>query len=147
MYRFSFIKKMKGHKNSIGELAEWCIISEDSSKVLSSHKTKEDAEGHLQDIEIHKKSSILVDKINLNSNLYFYKFSDILEGGVGDDLDIKVIPKKEVEKGMEIESEHSSNPEIQKEIVKDHEQEAIEMTGEPNYYQFLTEMESKMKNS
>ena len=146
MIKYSFVKKIPGHKDSKGNLAEWCIVSEnDTGKIISSHKSKEDAKNHLQDIEIHKNSFIVLDEVNLNSNLYLYKHADKIPGGKGDNLDINIVPKKELIKGMKIESEHSPNPEIQKDIVKDHEQEALEMTGKPNYYTFLEEMEKKMK--
>jgi len=73
------------------------------------------------------------------------KQADILPGGKGDDLDHDSIPKKEMEVGVDIESEHSPKRDIQEEIVADHEQEAIEMTGEPNYYKYLVDMEKQMK--
>jgi hypothetical protein len=55
--KVSYIKYMKGHKNSKGESAPWCILSHGSGKVLSSHKNKSEAKSHLRDIEIHKKTS------------------------------------------------------------------------------------------
>lgn len=141
MIKYSFIKKMIGHRNSKGEVAEWCILSENDNKVLSSHKTKEEAVSHLKDIEGHKSAFIL----ELNSSLSICRVANVIEGGKGDNLDIKIIPKKELSKGMKVESEHTPDPEIQKDIVKDHEFEAIELTGKPNYYTFLEEMEKKMK--
>ena len=39
-----FVEHKPGHKNSQGEEAPWVIISHDTHKILSSHKTKEDAE-------------------------------------------------------------------------------------------------------
>lgn len=44
----------KGHKNSKGEKAEWCIISHDTGKILSSHKSKAAAESHLTDMRKFK---------------------------------------------------------------------------------------------
>ena len=38
----------KGHKNSKGEKAEWCIVSHKTKKILSSHKSKAAAKKHLQ---------------------------------------------------------------------------------------------------
>ena len=40
----------KGHKNSKGEKAEWCIVSHDTGKILRSHKSKAAAESHLTDM-------------------------------------------------------------------------------------------------
>lgn len=41
----------KGHKNSKGESAEWCIVSHETGKILSSHKSKSAAKKHLSDME------------------------------------------------------------------------------------------------
>jgi len=50
---------MKGHKNSKGESAPWVIRDENSGNVLSSHKTKGEAEKHLKQMKYfkYKKSS------------------------------------------------------------------------------------------
>ena len=44
----------KGHKNNKGEKAEWCIVSHDTGKILSSHKSKAAAESHLTDMRKFK---------------------------------------------------------------------------------------------
>ena len=44
----------KGHKNSKGEKAEWCIVSHETGKILSSHKSKFAAESHLTDMRKFK---------------------------------------------------------------------------------------------
>jgi len=43
-----FIKHVPGHKNSKGESAPWVIMSHETKKILSSHKTKAEAERHLK---------------------------------------------------------------------------------------------------
>lgn len=48
-----YVTKIKGHKNSKGELAPWVIKSHETGKILSSHKTKKAAESHLQDMHAH----------------------------------------------------------------------------------------------
>ena len=48
------VRYQKGHKNSKGEAAPWTIVSCKTGKVLSSHKTKDDAEEHLQQMEYFK---------------------------------------------------------------------------------------------
>ena len=53
--KISTVVHCKGHKNSSGELAEWCIKSESTGKILSSHKSKDQAVSHLRDIEGHKE--------------------------------------------------------------------------------------------
>ena len=44
------VRHQKGHKNSNGELAEWVIVSHKDGHIISSHKTKAEAEKHLGDI-------------------------------------------------------------------------------------------------
>jgi len=56
--KVSTIQFLKNHKNSKNENAPWIIRSHSSGKILSSHKTKEDAVKHLKDIEGYKKGSI-----------------------------------------------------------------------------------------
>lgn len=43
-----------GHKNNKGEKAEWCIVSHETGKILSSHKSKFAAEKHLADMRKFK---------------------------------------------------------------------------------------------
>lgn len=88
------------------------------------------------DIRISDSTAILKYKLS-NENP--------IKGGIGDDLDMSLISNDELEDGIEVESEHSPDIAVQKDIVKDHEFEAIEMTGKPNYYKYLEEMENKMK--
>ena len=56
--KLSYVVHQKGHHNSSGELAEWVVKSHDSGKIISSHKSKEEATSHLRDIEGHKSSAI-----------------------------------------------------------------------------------------
>ena len=51
------VEYRKGHKNSQGEDAPWVIVSCQTGKILSSHKSKEKADEHLGQIEYfkHKK--------------------------------------------------------------------------------------------
>jgi len=44
----------KGHKNSQGEDAPWTIVSHDTGKILSSHKSKNAADEHLKQMEYYK---------------------------------------------------------------------------------------------
>jgi hypothetical protein len=48
------VRHQKGHKNSKGEKAEWVIVSHKDGHIISSHKTKEEAEKHLTDIRKFK---------------------------------------------------------------------------------------------
>ena len=55
---------MPGHKNSEGEKAEWVIVSHDTGKILSSHKSKSEAESHLQDMHAHSSEEKVGVEIN-----------------------------------------------------------------------------------
>ena len=48
------VRFKKGHKNSKGEKAEWCIVSHKTERVISSHKSKSAAEKHLGEIQMFK---------------------------------------------------------------------------------------------
>lgn len=48
------VRHKKGHKNSKGETAEWVIVSHKDGHIISSHKTKKEAEEHLRDIQKFK---------------------------------------------------------------------------------------------
>lgn len=54
--KLSFVSKCPGHRNSKGELAEWCVKSHDTGEIISSHKTKAQAKEHLRQMHIHKGS-------------------------------------------------------------------------------------------
>lgn len=143
MIKYSYVKKIEGHKDSKGDLAEYVVMSHDTDSIISSHKTKQEAEKHLHDMHAHKAYSEL---IKVNSNILIVRYADLLPGGKGDNFDVNSLPKEELKAGMKSEAEHTPNKEIQKEIVADHEQDAIELTGKPNYYEgWLLKMEDQMK--
>jgi hypothetical protein len=62
--RFSFIKKIKGHHNSSGDLAEYCILSHENGKILASFSNESDAKSHLQDMHSHKGSFIGIKSLD-----------------------------------------------------------------------------------
>ena len=49
-----FVAHVPGHKNSKGETAPWVVKQHKTGKIISSHKTEQEAKNHLRDIEIHK---------------------------------------------------------------------------------------------
>lgn len=49
-----YVVHVRDHKNSKGEKAPWVIKSHDTGKILSSHKSKEEAKRHLQQMHIFK---------------------------------------------------------------------------------------------
>lgn len=48
------VQYRKGHKNSNGEDAPWIIVSCKTKEILSSHKSKKQADEHLQQMEYYK---------------------------------------------------------------------------------------------
>ena len=74
----SYIQHIKGHKNSQGENAPWVIKDHDTDKILSSHKTREEAEKHLKQMKFfkHKKSTTNLDENVITSNFIIKKISD-----------------------------------------------------------------------
>lgn len=52
--KISYIQHLEGHKDSKGEIAPWVIKSHITNKIISSHKTEQEAKDHLKDINIHK---------------------------------------------------------------------------------------------
>lgn len=67
------------------------------------------------------------------------KERDRIKGGLADNMPDSEFNKKQIEKGIEVEMEHTDNPIIAKEIAKDHLVE-----GE-NYYDYLEKMEEEME--
>lgn len=63
---------------------------------------------------------------------------EVIEGGLGDGKEDSDFPKDQMEKGIEVEKEHSPDLAIRKEITKDH------LTENDKYYDYLEEMEKKM---
>ncbi len=69
MMKVAYVARCPGHRNSKGELAEWCIKSHETGKIISSHKTEAAAKKHLQDMHIHKNG--LFNRDTFNYNLLF----------------------------------------------------------------------------
>lgn len=64
---------------------------------------------------------------------------DILPGGLADNKPDSDFDPKALKEGIKVEKEHTSNPQIAKEVAKDHLQEF------PKYYPALKVMENKLK--
>ena len=80
-----FIKYQKGHKDSKGQSAPYTIVSHETGKILSSHKTEAEAKKHLQ--TMHAFSSIKsLDQLLKQAEEFSYE--------------------NEVDAGIEIEKEH-----------------------------------------
>jgi 8-oxo-dGTP pyrophosphatase MutT (NUDIX family)/5'(3')-deoxyribonucleotidase len=76
--------------------APWVIKSHNDNKIISSHKTKEEAESHLRDIQMHKHASFSIDTIFVDMDgvlvdfdkqiyRYFHTNSKTLFAQYGDD--------------------------------------------------------------
>lgn len=68
-------------------------------------------------------------------------------GGLGDDQPDKKYDSEQLEKGMKVELEHSNDPQVAKEIAKDHLQESKDFKGEKGgkYYDKLEKLEDDVK--
>jgi len=87
-------------------------------------------------------------KVNeLRQRIGLDKIAEKTHGGLGDDQPDKKFDPKQLEKGMKVELEHSNDPEVAKEIAKDHLQESKDFKGEKGakYYDKLEDMEDIMK--
>ena len=62
--KVAYVTHCKGHKDSKGELAEWCVKSHETGKILSSHTSEEAAKKHLQDMHAHSGSAKAAEGIN-----------------------------------------------------------------------------------
>jgi DNA-binding ferritin-like protein len=65
------VRYREGHKNSKGEDAPWCIVSHENGRVISSHKSKREAEKHLGDIHMFKnmKNEAMVSPIGFKNRV------------------------------------------------------------------------------
>lgn len=69
MVKYSYVITIDGHKNSKGEEAPWVIKDHDTNEIISSHKTKEEAENHLQDMHIYARHQCPFYKISSINDL------------------------------------------------------------------------------
>ena len=65
------------------------------------------------------------------------KAEDLVHGGKADNKPDSDFPSEQIDKGMKVEREHTDNPQIAKEVAKDH------LTEDKKYYDHLKEMEDK----
>jgi hypothetical protein len=64
-------------------------------------------------------------------SVFVKKEKDVLKGGLSDGLPAKAFDARQVRRGMKVESEHTPNPRLQKEISQDH------LVEDPRYYEKL----------
>lgn len=80
---------------------------------------------------ISKASTAAIEKVA--------KKKEALPGGKGDKKPDSAFVEKDLKKGMKVESEHTKNKKVQKEIAKDH------LTEDPKYYSRLAKVEKEAK--
>lgn len=75
------------------------------------------------------------------------KSSDKVKGGFGDEQSDEKFDSKQLNKGIEVEMEHTDDPQIAKEITKDHLQESKDFKGGNGgkYYDKLEKLEDDVK--
>lgn len=69
MLKYSYIQHIEGHENSKGEDAPWVIKDHETDEIISSHKTKSEAEDHLKDMHIHASSYLYFTNIKTSDDL------------------------------------------------------------------------------
>lgn len=78
------------------------------------------------------------------------KVKDLLPGGLGDGKPDKDFDLKQLQKGIQIEREHTDNPDIAKEIAKDHLTEVsnyyLDSSGNSRLDELETEAEKELKD-
>lgn len=83
MILLEYVKRIPGHRNSKGEPAPWTIVSHKTGKILSSHKTKKDAEEHLKQMHIFKEGVGMIKDEMKKSLTDFEKLVDCVERKFG----------------------------------------------------------------
>lgn len=112
---------VKGHKSAAKEHTAMV-------QALSVRPTQD----FLSKPNISKASTAAIEKVA--------KKKEVLPGGKGDKKPDSAFKKESLKKGMKVESEHTKNKKVQKEIAKDH------LTEDPKYYEKLEKVEkSKTK--
>lgn len=104
-------------------------------------KTKDDVEAVEARVEELRK---LVGLDNIEKHA---AAKDDIFGGVGDESPEERYDREQLEKGVKVELEHTNDPELAKEIAKDHLEESKDFkdgTG-AKYYDRLDEMEEEME--
>jgi hypothetical protein len=95
------------------------------------------------DLALMREEKRLVKEGNKNTvNALFarkMRQKELLIGGKGDNKPDFLFNKEQLAKGMKVESEHTKDPRIQKEIAKDH------LTESKDYYKSLNKMENKLE--
>jgi hypothetical protein len=85
-----------------------------------------------------EKNLVKKESSNATNVLFARKNKELLIGGQGDNRSDFLFNKEQLAKGIKVESEHTKDPRIQKEIAKDH------LSESKNYYKELFKMENKL---
>ncbi len=66
-----YVKRSPGHRNSKGEPAPWTVVSHETGRIISSHKTKKEAEEHLKRMHVFKEG-VGMEKTRRGSTVTVY---------------------------------------------------------------------------
>jgi len=104
----SYIQYIKNHKNSKGEPAPWVIKEHNTGRILSSHKTKEEAEKHLKQIYYfrHKKAGYQMELDDYLKERLFEKYLNDHINSVKDNVKKIVFKYPQYIKALENVEEH-----------------------------------------
>lgn len=119
-----------------GTIKKWCVYPKNGGNALGCHSTRQEALNQLRAIEANKQS--------VND----YYIEDVLSGGLGDNQPDKKYDPDQLEKGIRVELEHTNNPELAKEIAKDHLEESKDFRdgNGGKYYDKLEDIEENIKD-
>lgn len=146
--RKGYVQYLKGHKNSEGESAPWVIKDHKTGRILSSHATESAAKKHLKQMQYFKHKADLYDREpdpemeeqleeieEEGTTVEDLEIDDQIPGGLADDVPEDEFDLGQLDKGTEVEMEHTDDSDIAREITKDH------LVEDSNYYDRLEEME------
>ena len=109
-------------------------ITPSGESYVRDKTTKFSMYGFLEYLEETGKYPIMEKVWEMDGNLGHF-----LEGGLADDKNIEDFDREQLEKGINVEMEHTDNRILALEIAMDH------LVEHPKYYDYLEKMEQKME--
>lgn len=139
-------KKNPDSKHPIKDLPEKVAGKEEDVVVdfLSKNKNPTDSEFHANaknlGLDEHKVEETAYSMLgSFIDSVRTKEAADKIKGGLADHMKASDFDKKQLNKGIKVEKEHTESPEIAKEIAEDH------LTENPKYYETLEKMENKLE--
>lgn len=115
------------------------VANERIREFLNDNPSPSDEQVHDLAEELDMEPDKLEEQIYDMLSQFVVSDDDKIPGGLADDKSVDDFPKDQIEKGIEVELEHTDDPEIAREISMDH------LTESDDYYSRLDGMESEMK--